>query len=193
MTLRAATAADAPRIAEIYAPYVAETAISFEEVPPDAGEIQRRMRHRTPDPIDEAPVLPWLVAQRNGRVVGYAYGSPHRARSAYRWMADVSVYLEPSVAGQGIGRGLYERLFDELRGLGYLRLYAGIALPNAASVGLHEAMGFTPVGVYQGVGFKFGQWWDVGWWQRPLFAGAQPPTEPPEPRSWLPVTGPGSA
>ena len=175
VSVRTATTADAEAIAKIYAPIVQHSPTSFEEEPPDAVELDRRMR--------ACPRLPWLVAQTPDRVVGYAYAARHRQRPAYRWSADSSVYVEPGHHGRGVGRLLYERLIEEMTALGYVSLFAGIALPNDASVGLHEAVGFRPVGVYRSVGFKHGQWRDVGWWQRLL---AEPPASPAEPRSWSP-------
>jgi L-amino acid N-acyltransferase YncA len=109
----------------------------------------------------------WLVAELDGSVAGYAYGSPHRARAAYASSCDVAVYVDPARSRQGIGRALYAELLVEL-GEKYHAAFAGIALPNDASVGLHEAMGFTPVGIYREVGWKMGGWRDVGWWQRLL-------------------------
>ena len=179
ITVRAATAADAPAVAAIYAPVVTATATSFEERPPTPDEIGRRMLAR--------PRLPWLVADDGGRVAGYAYASAHRARPAYRWSADCSVYLDPAYRGQGLGRRLYQQLITEVRDLGYRTLFAGIALPNPASVGLHEALGFTPAGVFRGVGYKLGAWRDVGWWQLPLDGTGPGPgtgTDPAEPRAW---------
>lgn len=173
MTIRVATLDDAAGIAAVYAPYVTNGVISFEAEPPDAAEMARRMSAR--------PALPWLVKERDGAVTGYAYASVHKDRAAYRWAVDCSVYLASTEQGRGTGRALYDRLLAQLRDLGYLRAYAGIALPNAASVGLHEAVGFEPVGVYRAVGFKHGAWHDVGWWQLSL---ADPDGEPPEPRPW---------
>ncbi len=123
---------------------------------------------------------PWLVCDRAGEVLGYAYAGQHRARAAYGWSVDVSVYIGESSRRQGVGRALYGALLRILVLQGYFNAYAGITLPNAGSVGLHEAMGFTPVGVYGAVGFKLGAWHDVGWWQRPLrerSAPANPPLE----------------
>jgi L-amino acid N-acyltransferase YncA len=172
--IRPATAADAAAIAAVYAPYVSGTVISFESEPPDADEMARRMI--------APPLLPWLVAERDGHVVGYAYASAHRARAAYRWGADVSVYVTDTERGRGTGRALYGRLFGLLRDLGYVAAYAGITLPNPASVGLHESMGFRAVGVYRGVGYKHDRWHDVGWWQ--LLLVDPPPDRPAEPRPW---------
>ncbi|MBA3234167.1 MAG: N-acetyltransferase [Propionibacteriales bacterium] len=173
--VRSATRADAAAIQAIYTPVVVDSAISFEEAPPDEEEIVRRM-------LSE-PRLPWLVATQGQAVVGYAYASIHRARRAYRWSADCSIYLREQEWGRGTGRRLYQQLFAELRGLGYVSVFAGIALPNDASVGIHEAMGFVPVGAFQQVGFKHGSWHDVGWWQ----LGLTPPSSTPrEPRPWEP-------
>ena len=186
IVVRAAGRADAAAVAAIYAPVVAGTAISFEEEPPTPAEIGHRML--------ACPRLPWLVADDGGRVAGYAYASAHRARPAYRWSADCSVYLDPAYQGQGLGRRLYQRLIAEVGALGYRSLFAGIALPNPASVRLHEAAGFRPVGVFRDVGYKHGAWRDVGWWQRPL-AGPDGPDgpdggAPTEPRPWSPPAGP---
>jgi phosphinothricin acetyltransferase len=126
---------------------------------------------------------PWLVAEDGGRVVGFAYGSPHRERAAYRWAADVSVYIERPSHGRGIGRALYSTLFELLRGQNLLIACAGVTLPNDASVGLHESFGFALVGVYRGIGYKAGGWRDVGWWQLELARPAEdPPPEPASPR-----------
>ena len=174
MRIRPAGDADAAAIAAVYAPYVTGSVISFEAEPPDAQEMQRRMTAR--------PRLPWLVAVDGDDVLGFAYASAHRAREAYRWAADASVYLEAGRRGRGIGRALYDVLVPLVRDLGYVTLHAGIALPNDASRRLHEAMGFELVGVYRSVGFKAGAWHDVGWWQLPL---RDPPGEPDEPREWV--------
>jgi phosphinothricin acetyltransferase len=171
--IRSADVADAAAIAEIYRPYVDGSVVSFETCAPEGDEISERMLSR--------PRLPWLVASRDDAVVGYAYASAHRSRAAYRWSADCSVYLPASEQGRGTGRRLYDALFVLLRDLGYVSVFAGIALPNQASVGLHEAMGFTLVGVYRDVGFKLGAWHDVGWWQLAL---REPPPDPPEPNKW---------
>lgn len=170
--LRAATSDDAEAIAEVYAPYVRDTSISFETEPPGADEVRARMLAE--------PRLPWLVATRAGVVTGYAYASPHRSRAAYRWAVEVSVYLSPAEQGRGTARRLYEALFVELARLGYVSAYAGITQPNPASTGLHAGMGFTPAGVFRDVGFKDG-WHDVAWWQRSL---RPPPEQPDDPRPW---------
>ena len=173
--VRAADVADAAGIAAVYRPHVTDSVASFESVAPDAAEMARRML--------AAPRLPWVAAERDGAVVGYAYAAPHHTRAAYRWSVSCSVYLTAGERGAGTGRALYERLFAELRPLGHVTAFAGIALPNEASVGLHTALGFTPVGVYRAAGFKAGRWHDVGWWQLPL---REPPADPAEPRAWTP-------
>jgi phosphinothricin acetyltransferase len=171
--IRPAAESDATAVRAIYGPAVEQTVASFEEAVPDEAEIVRRMTGR--------PRLPWLVAESASAVVGYAYAARHADRAAYRWSANVSVYLAEEARGQGIGRSLYERLIPELTALGYLNLYAGITLPNPASQALHEALGFKLIGVYPNVGYKFGQWRDVGWWGRSV--GSHPGT-PAEPREW---------
>ncbi len=160
MDIRPATADDAVRCAEIYAPFVTDSWVSFETEPPDAVEMMRRIHaHGT--------THGWLVAEVEGAVAGYAYGSPHRTRAAYASSCDVAVYVEPAFARQGLGMALYAELLP-LLGRKYHAAFAGIALPNAASIGLHERMGFSPVGIYREVGYKLGGWRDVGWWQRLL-------------------------
>lgn len=169
--IRLAAEADAPALADIYGPIVASTAISFEIDPPDATEMRRRL-------ADMLPALPWLVCELEGDAAGYAYASRHRVRAAYSWSVDVSVYVAPAYHRRGVGRGLYTSLFAILMAQGFFNAYAGVTLPNAASVGLHESLGFTPVGVYRHVGFKLGAWHDVGWWQLPLQALRHPAAAP---------------
>lgn len=163
---------DAASCAEIYAPYVSDGATSFEEAPPGAAELAARIESFSATHV-------WLVAQRDGEVVGFAYACPHRSRPAYRWSAEVSVYVAAAHQGAGVGRALYEALFEALRARRFRTACAGITLPNEASVALHERLGFVPVGVYRGIGWKAGAWHDVGWWQLPLSpAGEDPPAEP---------------
>jgi phosphinothricin acetyltransferase len=161
---------DAPACAAIYEPYVRTTAISFEDQPPDAQQIAERIErfHR------------WLVAEESGEVIGYAYGCPHRDRAAYRWAAEVSVYVHPEHQRRGIGRTLYRALLPQLAAQGFYAALGGVTLPNEASVALHESLGFTPVGAFRRIGYKLGKWWDVGWWQLTLRepAGEESPTEP---------------
>jgi L-amino acid N-acyltransferase YncA len=155
--IRMATAVDAGQIAAIYAPVVRETAISFEVDPPGAEEMRRRIAKVTEQ-------YPWLVCAQGATVMGYAYASQHRTRAAYQWAVDTTVYVHSDFRRRGVGRALYTALLGVLPLQGYFNAYAGIALPNLGSVGLHEAVGFQPVGVYRQVGYKLGRWHDVGWW-----------------------------
>ncbi len=169
--IRLAEAADAAAVTAIYAPIVRDTCISFEYDVPDADEMRRRI-------LDTLGRWPWLICVRQGVVLGYAYASPHRGRAAYRWSVDTSVYVDSRWRRHGVGRALYGSLFALLRLQGYCNAYAGIALPNPASVALHEAQGFRPVGVYREVGFKHGGWHDVGWWALALQAKPSEPRPP---------------
>jgi L-amino acid N-acyltransferase YncA len=170
--IRLARPEDAQAVQAIYAPVVDETVISFEETAPDATEMGRRIS-------TTLATFPWLVEEQEGGVLGYAYASRHRERAAYRWAVDVSAYVAIEARHRGLGQQLYEALFAVLRLQGYHIACAGITLPNPPSVGLHEAAGFKPVGVYRRIGFKAGAWHDVGWWQRDLGAAlTMPPAEP---------------
>lgn len=171
--LRMANEQDASAIRAIYAPFCDSSVTSFEAIAPSLEEMQARIRKITTQ-------YPWLVCERGGVVLGYAYAGAHRERAAYRWSVDVAVYIAGGHHRTGMGRALYTALFRLLVLQGYFKAYAGVTLPNPGSVGLHEAMGFTPVGVYRGVGYKFGAWHDVGWWQLPL---QDERAEPPEPRT----------
>ncbi len=154
--------ADAAAIAAIYRPYVAEAVTSFELVPPEAGEIARRL-------TAVLAFAPWLVAvDAADAPLGYAYASRHAERAAYQWSVDAAVYVRRGNHRRGLGRALYQALFPLLRLQGFYVAHAGITLPNRSSVGLHESFGFRPVGVYPAVGWKHGGWHDVGWWQLPL-------------------------
>ncbi len=162
---------DAEAVTAIYAPSVTGGLASFEEVAPDASEMALRIRttlERTP----------WLVAEVGGAVAGYAYADRHRERPGYRWAVNISVYVAEGYAGRGVGRSLYDRLLDILRRQGFVNAYAGITLPNPASVALHESIGMRRVGVYERVGYKLGTWHDVAWYGLRL---ADPPGLPPEP------------
>jgi L-amino acid N-acyltransferase YncA len=163
---------DAGACAAIYAPFVRDTAVSFEESAPDTGAMAQRI-------ASTQRTHPWVVAQVGDVIAGYAYASSHRVRSAYRWTADVGIYVGDGHRRHGVGRALYEALLGLLSAQGFHIACAGITLPNAASVALHEAVGFTPVGVYRQIGFKHGVWHDVGWWQRRLTDS--PPVPPPSP------------
>ncbi len=171
--IRVATAVDAPAFAAIYRPAVVGSPISFEIDPPDGAEMQRRVENI-------GARFPWLALEDDGVTHGYAYASPHRARPAYQWSAEVSAYVHADARRRGVARALYTSLFATLRLLGYCNAYAGITLPNTASVGLHEALGFRSVGVFHDVGYKLGRWHDVGWWERPLEDRVERP-DPPRP------------
>ena len=164
-------ARDAARVAEIYRPSVESGLASFEEVPPDAVEMRRRI-------AATLAATPWLVAEVDSRVAGYAYAGPHHTRPGYRWSVNVSVYVAEGFAGRGIGRRLYRELFAILTRQGFVNVYAGITLPNDASVALHRSMGMEPVGTYQGVGFKHGAWHDVAWFGLRLAEPLDPPPAP---------------
>ena len=162
MLIRPATTGDAAACAAIYHPYVADNCVSFELTPPDAEEMARRI-------AAYGESHGWLIAEAaDGSVAGYAYACPHRTREAYAPSVDVAIYLAEQAKGQGVGRALYEALFAGLRERGFHAAFAGITSPNPPSEKLHAAMGFTLIGIYKEVGFKFGEWRDVGWWQRLL-------------------------
>jgi phosphinothricin acetyltransferase len=166
--IRVATPDDAAAIAAIYAPIVRDTTISFELQPLSDEQIRTRI-------ANTLRTLPWLVSvDDTGQVNGYVYAGKHRDPGAYQWSVNTSVYVRDGCRGQGVGKRMYQTLFDELLRLGYHRAFAGIALPNEASVALHESVGFAPIGVYRRVGYKFGAWRDVGWWQRDLQTGDHP-------------------
>lgn len=162
---------DAAACAAIYAPFVEGSAVSFEETPPDETEFGRRIARLS-------ATHAFLVAADEHGVTGFAYGGPHRERAAYRWSTEVSVYLHERARGRGLGRTLYDELFERLADRGFRLLLAGVTLPNPASVALHEACGFEPVGVFRRIGFKAGAWHDVGWWQ--LALDGDDPGPPPE-------------
>jgi L-amino acid N-acyltransferase YncA len=168
-------ARDAERVADIYRPYVEGSTISFEEVAPTTAEMAARM----------ALVLelaPWLVAMDEARrVIGYAYASRHRERAGYRWSVDLTAYVDPEWRSRGIGNALYGELVPILRRQRFVNAYAGIGLPNPASVGLHESIGMSLVGVYEKVGWKLGQWVDVAWYGMRLTEPMDDGSPPPEP------------
>src|SRR5258706_3736548 len=166
--VRPATSADAPSLLAIYRPFVEETAVSFELAAPTVEEFAARIEKSLAS-------WQWLVAEREDQLVGYASGSSHRARPAYRWSVEVSAYVHPSQHRQGVGRALYLRLFEELAEKGYCNAFAGTTLPNDGSVALHRSVGFEPIGVFKAVGRKFGRWHDVAWFQRIL--RDSPPSE----------------
>lgn len=163
---------DAAACAAIYTPHVEGSAVSFEERAPDAAEFAARIERNS-------ATHPWLVAELDGAIVGYAYACPHRERVAYRWATDVSVYVAAAHVRRGHGRDLYSALFERLRRQRFRMACAGITLPNPASVALHESLGFVAVGVNREIGWKQGAWRDVGWWQLELApATGRSPLEP---------------
>ncbi|MFC7490385.1 MULTISPECIES: GNAT family N-acetyltransferase [unclassified Knoellia] len=169
LTVRDATALDAGGCAAIYAHYVEHTTATFEEVAPDAVEMASRIaaaqdRHA------------WLVAEQDGALLGYAYGGPFKARAAYRYSCEVSVYLDVTARGAGLGRTLYAALLARMESLGMRMACGGVTLPNEASEALHLALGFEPVGTYRRIGWKHAQWRDVAWFQKPLGGDGPPPS-----------------
>jgi len=174
VTIRVATPDDAACFAAIYAPIVSGTHISFEEQAPNEAEMRERI-------AATLKWTPWLAAALDDEIAGYAYASRHRERAGYRWSVDVSVYLDPRARGRGIGRALYEKLFALLERQRFRRAYAGITLPNDASVALHRALGFIPIGVYRRVGWKAGAWHDVAWFGRDIGADGDDRNQPAEP------------
>ena len=165
---------DAAAVAAIYAPHVTHGTASFEEIAPDATEMAGRI-------ATLSARYPWLVAERGGALAGYAYGSPFNDRAAYRWAANVTVYVHPDHVRQGVARGLYTALFALLKIQGLWQLGAGITGDNAPSITLHEGFGFRRVARYPDVGFKFGRWIEVGWWWLPLRTPAHSGETPAEP------------
>lgn len=195
--IRPAELGDAPEIAELYAPFVSDTAVSFEETPPDADDVRERIAEVTER-------FPGVVCARDGgdadgAVCGYAYAHAHRGRGAYRWSVDSSVYVAADARRAGVATGLYESLFELLRLQGFENVYAGTALPNPASTGFHDAMGFEPVGTYERVGYKLGEWRNVRWWHRPLGEHPADPADPTDAADlrgtdeWDAATGAGEA
>jgi L-amino acid N-acyltransferase YncA len=190
-TLRSARPDDAAAFCAIYAPSIVGSAISFEVTPPTAAEMSERV-------TAVQAYVPWLTCEVTGsagggvasRVGGYAYVSRHRERAAYQWSLDAAVYVSADQQRRGIARALYTTLFGLARLQGYYAVHAGISLPNPASVALHEALGFRPVGVYAAVGYKEGAWRDVGWWQlelQPRSGNPAPPLLPEQARTQSPA------
>lgn len=183
MRLRAAHAGDAAALADIYAPYVTDSFVSFETEAPDAAEMARRIENG-------GDLYPWLVAEAgDGRLMGYAYACAFRPRAAYRFSVETTVYCAAGLSRSGLGTRLYEALLQVLAEQGFTQAIGAISLPNPASVGLHEKLGFTSAGTYRRVGWKLGAWHDVGLWQRPL---ADENTKPAEPRRLSEVGWPGA-
>jgi len=169
--IRPAEEGDAAAITEVYAPYVLETAVSFETEPPAAANMAQRI-------VRTLGTHPWLVADCGGKIVGYAYAGKHRERAAYRWSVDVTIYVSVARCRSGVGRALYLPLLEVLRRQGFRSAFAEIVLPNPGSVRLHETEGFKPIGVHNDVGFKLGHWHSIGYWRLGLADGPMPPGEP---------------
>jgi L-amino acid N-acyltransferase YncA len=169
--IRLAAPGDAAAIAAIYAPYVNDTPVSFEESAPDAAEMAKRMAG------DGRGLHPWLVAEHEGAILGFASSSPFRARPAYRWSAETGVYLAPEAQGRGLGRALMERMIELLTRQGFTAAVAGITMPNASSVALHEKLGFQSCATYRDTGFKLGEWRTVQVFARDLAPRLTPPGE----------------
>lgn len=148
---------DANQILEIYSPIVEESAISFEVTPPSLTEMQQRIRKADSH-------FPWLVMEHNDQLCGYVYAKSFRDREAYRYTVETTVYVHPGFQQRGIGCQLLEELLKRLQSAGFRTALAGIALPNPASVSLHEKVGFKPIGVFPAIGWKFETWHDVGFW-----------------------------
>jgi L-amino acid N-acyltransferase YncA len=162
--IRPASDADATALLAIYAPFVEHTTISFEATPPSVEEFAARIR-------SSQSGWAWLVAERDEGLLGYAYATSHRARAAYRWSVEVSAYVEPRFQRMGVASALYAALFEALVARGYCNAFAGVALPNDASIALHRRVGFEPIGVFRSIGWKFAAWHDVAWFQRRLRDG----------------------
>ena len=174
MEMRFVQKSDAPRLLVIYAPYVIDSSVSFELELPSVTEFENRIG-------EYSAQFPWLVMEEEGVIIGYAYASTHRARRAYQWSVECSVYIDPEHHGRKIGRTLYEELFRVLKLQGVMTVLAGITQPNEASVKFHEALGFEFLGFYRDIGFKLGKWLDTGWWQLHLYPAGRKPVPPPMP------------
>ena len=170
-TMRLVSEADAPRILEIYAPSVLDTSISFEYEVPGEDEMRQRIRSK----VEHG--YPWLVMENDEMLLGYAYAGRWRDRAAYDWTVETTVYVNAAARRGGVGRTLYGALFRLLRAQGFVQAVAGVTLPNEGSVGLHQAVGFVSTGVTHHAGYKFGQWWDVGFFEMNI----QPPPDVPSP------------
>ncbi|ADZ90538.1 arsinothricin resistance N-acetyltransferase ArsN1 family B [Marinomonas mediterranea] len=160
--IRNATPQDAAKIAAIYNHYIVKTSITFEEEPVSIIDIVERVQKV------QGKDLPWLVAEVDGEIAGYAYAAHWHNRSAYRFSVEASVYLSPCYSGKGLGTALYQALFDALKKTDVHTVIGCLALPNEASVALHNKFDMKKIGHFEQVGFKFGQWWDVGYWQLTL-------------------------
>ena len=168
---RVATPDDVKAVLAIYAPYCSSTHVSFETAAPSEGQMRERIERVTSQ-------YPWLMGEVDGQMGGYVYATQHRERAAYRWSVDVAVYVAEAYQRRSLGRALYSSLFAILRTQGFFQAYAGITLPNVASVGLHESVGFEPVAVFPKVGYKLDRWLDVGWWRLQLMPEIDHPPDP---------------
>ena len=171
LVIRPAQDDDGAAVAAVYAPYVRDTPVSFEIEPPSATVMTERI-------INTLDALPWLVAERGGEVVGFAYAGKHSQRAAYRWTVDVTVYVRDGERRTGVGRRLYQTLLGTLRQQGFRSAFAEIVLPNPGSARLHDAMGFRHIGVHKDIGYKLGRWQDIGYWRLGLSDGTTAPSEP---------------
>jgi L-amino acid N-acyltransferase YncA len=171
VTIRFAEPRDAAGIQSIYAPYCESSSVSFETVAPTVAQMAERIERVLAQ-------YPWLVCEVGGQLAGYAYATRHSERAAYGWSVDVAIYTSPEFRRRGVARALYTSLFALLRAQGYYKAYAGIVVPNVESVRLHEAVGFKPMAVFPGVGYKLGRWRDVGWWQLDLQPESPEPAPP---------------
>lgn len=171
LVIRSAQEDDAAAVAAVYAPYVRDTAVSFEVEAPTVAVMAQRIG-------ETLTTHPWLVAFRDDKVVAYAYAGKHSQRAAYRWTVDTTIYVSGQERRSGIGRSLYKVLLETLQGQGFRSVFAEIVLPNLGSVRLHEAMGFKSIGIHKDIGFKLGRWQDIGYWRLGLADGAAPPDEP---------------
>ncbi len=169
--IRIATPDDAAQIRDIYAPFCGNSPVSFELEPPSVDEMRRRI-------VEILSRFPWLVCERDGVILGYVYARSFRDRPAYQWSTEVTAYIRDGQRRSGLGRALYTSLLALLKLQGYAMVYAGITLPNPASVGLHEAIGFRPAGVFTAAGYKCDSWHDVGFWQLELQPRSAKPVPP---------------
>jgi phosphinothricin acetyltransferase len=184
--IRLAREDDAAAIAQVYRPYVEGSPISFEERAPDAAEMARRIAGERPG------LHPWLVAEEDNEIKGFANSSSFRTRPAYRWSVETGIYLAANACGRGLGKRLLAMLTELLERQGYVAAIGAIALPNPASVRLHESLGFVAAGTYRGTGFKLGRWIDVGRWQKDLAPRSEAPAEPLPFEPLFTASAPGS-
>ena len=171
MIIRPVTIEDAEAVLNIYKPYIETTAITFETSIPAIEDFISRIKTNTEK-------YPWLVAEDNENIIGYAYASKHREREAYQWCVESSVYVLEEYHRKGIAKELYSKLFDILQQCGYVNVYAGITLPNPKSHSFHTKMGFEPVGIYKNIGYKLGKWHDVEWLVKTLSEHVSNPASP---------------